>query len=216
VRRTVIALLAGVVVLVPAAAASPSFSSSFQLSYLTRQPGAAAGQAIGMTWTDPGAPNQVPKTIKRIDLRFHPGTRFDTSALPRCRASDERIKAKGAKACPARTVLGRGHTVGVSTSGAEFTTDVTLFNARGQIVVLVTLQGVVLTEFRDRVKGRTITIEPALPPGVALKRLQIRIGRHGRYMTAPPTCPGRWTTVARFRYTDGSAETLRSRSPCRR
>jgi hypothetical protein len=214
VRRTVIALLAGLVVLAPAAVASSSFSSSFQLGYLTHRPGAAAGQAIRMTWTDPGAPNQVPKTIQRIDLHFHPGTRFDTSALPRCRASDARIKAKGAKACPARSTLGRGHTVGVSTSGAEFTTDVTLFNARGQIVVLVTLQGVVLTEFRDRVKGRTITIEPALPPGVALKRLQLRVGRHGRYMTAPPSCHGNWTTVARFAYADGSAQTLRSRSPC--
>jgi hypothetical protein len=219
VRRTVLALLLASIV--PAAAAtavaSPRFSATFRLSYLTRAPGSPAGQALLMTWSDRGAPNEVPKAIKRIDLRFPPGTRFDTSALARCRASDSEIKAKGSSACPAATRLGRGHTTGVSTSGAEFTTDVTLFNARGQIIVLVTLQGVVLTEFRDRVKGRTITIEPALPPGVSLKRLKLRIGRHSGYMRAPPSCPAsrKWTTVARFAYADRSVQTLRSASPCR-
>ena len=36
-------------------------------------------------------------------------------------------------------------------------------------------------------------------------------------MRNPPSCPPRrkWTTVAKFTYLDGSAETLRSTSPCR-
>jgi hypothetical protein len=225
--RTALALLAASISLVSAgvALASSSFSATFRLTYLSREPGAPTGQAPLMTWSDPGAPEEVPKTIKRIELRFHPGTRFDTSALARCRASDDDIKSKGASACPAASKLGTGHTTGVFSSGSEFTTDVTLFNARGQIVVLVTVDGTPVTEFRDRVKGRTITIEPVLPDGVSLKRLKLRIGRHSKgrgarqrtYMRAPPSCPAsrRWTTVATFTYVDGSAQILRSSSPCK-
>jgi hypothetical protein len=225
-RRTACAALAASIALTAVALASSSFSATFRLTYLSQKPGTPTGQAPLMTWTDPGAPAEVPKTIKRIDLRFHPGTRFDTSALARCRASDEQIKAKGPSACPAASKLGTGHTTGVFASGAEFVTDVTLFNARGEIIVLVALQGTLVTEFRDSVKGRTIEIEPVLPPGVSLKRLSLRIPPHSKgkgseqrtYMRAPPTCPTsrRWTTVARFTYVDGSTETLRSRSPCRR
>ena len=205
------------VALLIAALASPQFSSSFDLTYTSRVPGAASGQVPLMTWTDPGAPNRVPKIIKRIRLTFHKGTSFDTSALARCRASDAKILSSGGAACPKASRLGSGHTTGVFSNGSKFVTDVTLFNARGEIIVLVTLNGTPVTEFRDRVKGRKITIEPVLPAGVALKRLKLRIGRHSTYMTNPPACPRsrEWTTTARFTYVDGSAQTLRSTSPCK-
>lgn len=220
-------LAAGIALAVAGVAvASSQFSATFQLTYLSRHPGAPTGQVPLMTWSDPGAAAEVPKIIKRIELVFHPGTRFDTSALARCRASDEQIKAKGASACPAASKLGTGHTTGAFSNGDEFVTDVTLFNARGEIIVLVALQGTLVTEFRDSVKGRTISIEPVLPPGVALKRLKLRIGPHSKgsgakqrtYMRNPPSCPKsrKWTTVAKLTYVDGSTQTLRNSSPCRR
>jgi hypothetical protein len=175
-----------------------------------------------MTWTDPGAPDAVPKTIKRIKLTFHKGTSFDTAALARCRAPDAKILSTGGAACPKASRLGRGHTTGVFSNGSEFVTDVTLFNARGEIIVVVLLNGTPVTEFRDEVSGRTITIEPVLPAGVALERLKLRIGRHSKngrtYMRNPSSCPrgGKWTTVAKFTYADGSRETHRDSSPCRR
>jgi hypothetical protein len=201
-----------------AAVASPQFSATFGLTYLSHTPGAPSGQVPLMTWTDPGAPAEVPKTIEKIELTFHPGTRFDTSALARCHASDDEIKSKGPSACPKASTLGTGHTTAVLSSGSEFVTDVTLFNARGEIIVLVALNGTPVTEFRDRVKGRTITIEPVLPAGVALKRLKLHIGRHSTYMTNPPSCPRsrKWITKARFTYVDGSSQTLRDSSPCKR
>jgi hypothetical protein len=223
-----VALLAASIVLTTAglALASPRFSATFELTYLSREPGAPSGQAPLMTWSDPGAAAEVPKTIKRIDLRFHKGTVLDTSALARCRASDEQIKSKGASACPAASKLGSGHTTGVFSNGDEFVTDVTLFNGRGEIIVLVFLQGTLITEFRDDVRGRTIAIEPVLPPGVSLKRLKLRIEPHstGRgarqrtYMRNPPSCPKsrKWITAAKFTYLDGSSQTLRASSPCRR
>jgi hypothetical protein len=227
-RRAAVAVLMTSMALTVAglALASPQFSATFDLTYLSRHPGAPSGQIPFMTWTDPDAPAEVPKVIKRIELTFHRGTQFDTSALARCRASDETIKSKGASACPTASELGTGHTTGVSRTGDEFVTDVTLFNGRGEIIVLVTVGGTPITEFRDQVNGRKITIEPALPPGVALKRLKLRIGPHSKghgarqktYMRNPPSCPhsGKWTTVAKFTYLDGSTESLRSGSPCKR
>ena len=213
---TAIALLTAGVAL-----ASPQFSATFDLTYLSRTPGAASGQVPLMTWTDPGAPAEVPKTIKRIELTFHKGTRFDTSALARCHASDKKILSTGGTACPKASRLGTGHTTGVFSNGSEFVTDVTLFNARGEIIVVVLLNGTPVTEFRDGVKGRTITIEPVLPAGVSLKRLKLRIGRHSKgprtYMRNPPSCPPsrKWTTVAKFTYVDGSSQTIRGSSPCK-
>jgi len=209
------------------ALAGPQFSSTFDMTYLSHTPGAASGQVPRMTWSDPGAPNGVPKIIKRIVMTFARGTRFDTAALPRCHATDAQLKASGPAACPKASRLGAGHSTGVFNSGhstgvfnsgGELVTDVTLFNARGQIVVVVQVSGAVVTEFRDRVAGRTVTIEPVLPAGVALKRLKLRIPRHGDYQRNPSTCPksGRWTTVARFTYVDGSHETHRDATPCRR
>jgi hypothetical protein len=205
-----------------AALASPQFSSTFDLGYTARIPGAASGQTPLMTWADRGAPAAVPKIIKRIKLTFHKGTEFDTGALARCRAPDAKILATGGEACPKDSRLGGGHTTGVLPSGSDFVTDVSLFNARGQIIVVATLNGTPVTEFRDDVGGRTITIEPKLPTGVALKRLQLRIGRHSKgrrtYMRNPPACPasGKWTTTAKFIYADGSRETKRDSSPCKR
>jgi hypothetical protein len=214
------AVLAAAIAIV--ALASPQFSSTFDLAYTSRVPGAASGQVPLMTWSDPGAPNGVPKIIKTIQLTFHKGTKFDTKALARCHAQDDKILATGGAVCPKKSRLGGGHTVGSFANGTDFTTDVTLFNARGEIIVVVTLNGTPVTEFRDDVGERRITIKPKLPSGVSLKRLNLHIGRHttGRrtYMRNPPSCPasGRWTTIAKFTYVDGSRETKRDSSPCKR
>jgi hypothetical protein len=215
-----IALVAGGVAL-----ASPQFTATFRMTYLTQKPGAPTGQAPLMTWSDPGAANDVPKPIKRIDMKFHPGTSFDTSALTRCHASDDEIKLKGGSVCPASSRLGSGHTKAVFPSGSGFTTDVTLYNARGEIIVVVTLQGNVITEFRDLVKGRTISVRPVLPAGVSLTRLSLRIGRHSKghgakrrtYMRAPASCPKsrKWTTRAKFIYLDGSTQSFHSSTRCK-
>ena len=214
--------LAAVIVLTTAslAFASPQFAATFHLTYLSRTPGAPSGQVPLMTWTDPGAPAEVPKTIKRIELTFHPGTRFDTSALPRCHASDDQVKSKGASACPKASRLGTGHTTASSAPAPSSSPMWSCSTRAVRSSSLVTLNGTPVTEFRDRVKGRKIAIEPVLPTGVSLKRLKLRIGRHSKDLHDEPTRPARanrkWITTASFTYLDGSAQTLRSSSPCTR
>jgi len=208
--------------------ASSQFASTFQLNYLTRHLGASTGLHTIMTWSDPGEPGGAPKAIREIELKLQRGTRFDTDALPACEASDEEVTTQGAAACPAASTLGSGHTDARLASGAAFNTDVTLFNAPGEIIVLVTLHDTTttITEFRDQVKGRTITVEPALPPGVSLTRLDLRIDPHSRrtggrrrvYMRSPRVCPAdrEWAVRGSFTYADASTEALKSTSRCSR
>jgi hypothetical protein len=227
-RGAVLLVLASAVALVPTGSglASSQFAATFQLNYLRHHPGASTGLNTIITWSDPGEPGGAPKPIQEIVLKLQRGTRIDTSALPACEASDEEIKNEGASACPAASRLGSGHTDARFESGAGFHTDVTLFNARGQIIVLVTLHGTTttVTEFRDQVKGRTITVKPALPPGVSLTRLSLRVNPHSSgtgeqrrvYMTAPPACPvdREWSVLGRFTYADASTQTFKTTSRC--
>ena len=103
-------------------------------------------------------------------------------------------------------------------------TIVTLFNARGHIIVLVQVDGRTLTNFRDEVKHGTIHVNAKIPAGISLTKLDIAIPAHSRkvgkkrrvYARTPATCPasGSWTTTATFIYVDGSEQQLRSDSPC--
>jgi hypothetical protein len=185
------------------------------MRYLSPHPAASSGQDLLVKWRQPAA-------LTHIRLQFPRGTRFDTSALARCTASDQEVVAQGAAACPPATVLGTGGTDATAGPGASFSTHVTLFNAAGQIIVLVELNGTPVTEFRDEVRRDAILVNPVLPAGVSLTQLGLTIGRHrsGRhvYMTNPPTCPhsGRWTTVATFTYADAPGQTAKATTPCRR
>jgi hypothetical protein len=226
-RKTAVLLLAACVLGVAAyaASASPRFMASLELTYLTTKPGVSSGFTTLMTWTDPGAPAGVPKVIKRINFRFPRGTIFDTSALPRCAASDQTIKIRGASACPPKSKLGSGSTIGVFPSGARIATTVALFNARNQIIVVVTLNRALVTEFRDEVKRDTIIVKPVLPAGVSLKRLALRFDAHstGRgaarkvYMRTPQSCPvtRHWTISGTFTYADRSSQKLTTTTRCR-
>src|SRR5438093_10902411 len=84
------------------APASDQFAATFDMTYSRTAPASSAGLATHMSWSDPGEPAGKPRAIKEIVLRF-PGTRFDTTALPYCRASADLLRARGPAACPPST-----------------------------------------------------------------------------------------------------------------
>jgi hypothetical protein len=228
VRKAVLASLVGSVALAASAGvalSSPQFAATFQMTYSSSTPGSRSGFDVLGAWSDPGEPGAKPKELQQIKLNFQPGTRFDTSALPRCRASNAKIRRLGAAACPRSTRLGSVLTEGVIRTGARFNAQSFLFNARRQIIVLVTIEGRVLVVFRDDVRGRSITINlAAIPLGISLTNLHAQVpphvsrrgGKKRTYTRTPPTCPasGVWTTTATFSYRDGSAQQLTATSPC--
>jgi hypothetical protein len=225
------AACAAVVCLATAAAfASPQFSSTFQASYSSQEPGSSSAFDALASWSDPGEPGGKPKELRRITVTMNPGSRLDTSALPYCKASDEDVQALAVRACPAATKLGEVHTQGVyAGSPAPFNTLATLFNARRQIIVVVQLDnrhGMLLTNFRDDVKRSSIRINLKIGKGISLIRFQAHVPRHQRkrhgkrkaYFTTPKSCPatGVWTTSVLFEYRDGSSDQHTSTTPCRK
>jgi hypothetical protein len=207
--------------------ASPQFASTFQFTYSSQSPGSPSGIDGFSTWSDPGEPGGKPKEIVRIKVVLHPGSRLDTSALPACRTSDARVQRLGVRACPASTVLGSVKGEAVISVGQRFNTLATLFNAKREIIVVVTLNdrnGRVLTNFRDDVRRRSITINLKLPPGISLTSFRAHVPPHSRkkgktrrtYMRTPPTClpNGSWTTRGVFTYRDGSTQTHMATTPC--
>jgi hypothetical protein len=81
-----------------------------------------------------------------------------------------------------------------------------------------------LTNFRDDVGRRSVTVNLKILPGISLTRFEPHIPRHFRkhggkrkaYLRTPPTCPasGVWITTAIFTYRDGSEQTLTAPTPC--
>ena len=77
----------------------------------------------------------MPKEVTKIEFVGNPGTKFDTSALPRCRASDEDIANLSVRACPRSSKIGTVKGEGLIVTGNPFNTVATLFNARRKIIV---------------------------------------------------------------------------------
>ena len=206
------------------ALASDQFAASFELTYSRAVPAASAGLSMHVAWSDPGEPAGKPRAIKEIVLDFAPGTRFDTTALPYCRASDDLLRAKGPSACPRASQVGTGATMVNPGASPPFGTHVTFFNARRQVIVVVKAGATVISVFRDLIRGSTITVRPIIPGGFALTDLQVRWVAHGRrtrrgrraYLRTPATCPaeGAWTTTAKLTYADGFTQQLTSATPC--
>ena len=108
-----------------------------------RLPGSHAPTAVGVsglaTWSDPGEPGGKPKELSKIKVDFAPGARLNTAALPACKASDVDVQIRSVRACPRNTIVGSVRGQGLYPGSTPFYTYATLFNARRQIIVVVTL-----------------------------------------------------------------------------
>src|SRR5439155_733560 len=133
----------------------PVFAAPVELTYSRAVPAASAGLSMHVAWSDPGEPAGKPRAIKEIVLDFAPGTRFDTTALPYCRASDDLLRAKGPSACPRASQVGTGATMVNPGASPPFGTHVTFFNARRQVIVVVKAGATVISVFRDLIRGPT-------------------------------------------------------------
>src|SRR3954447_15101819 len=164
---------------------------------------------LHLTWADPGEENGKPIQVHKLVLAFPTGTRIDTAAFARCKASDDAIKTKGVSACPRASRLGTGKSI-ATTGPALIKPDVVLINAKREIIIVVLVNKAVFAVYRDDVTRSTVTVNFALPAVVSLLDLKIHIPqhKHGRrvYFRTPATCPasGSWAMTATSSYADGS------------
>ena len=162
-KRVAIGVIAAA--LIGAAVARAELSATAEVRYLSAVPSTSAGIDLHIAWTDPSAPGGRPAPIKTLVLRFHPGTRIATAAMVRCRASNADVARRGRAACPAASRIGAGHSILATAAAPSIPARVTLYNAAGQIIVLVETGGRTLAVYRDDVRHGTVTVHFALPGG---------------------------------------------------
>src|SRR4051795_1203477 len=98
------------VVAAPAAAQPVSFPhGATDQQFTTAQPGAPSGFTFTGTYHAAGDPAGEPPYMRRMVFDSPPGTRYDTTVPDRCTASDAELQLQGPTACPAGSVLGKGH-----------------------------------------------------------------------------------------------------------
>jgi hypothetical protein len=226
VRKAVVAslVIAALAASAGVALSSSQFVATFQMTYTSSLPGKPSGLDGLGTWSDPGEPAGKPKEVTRIKVVGAPGLRIDTSALPICRASNAEVQRRALRACPAGSKLGTVNGEAVISTGKPFNPVATLFNGRREIIVVVMLDNRLLTNFRDDVGRRSVTVNLKILPGISLTRFEPHIPKHFRkvgrkrkaYIRTPPTCPvsGTWITTATFTYRDGSEQQLTAPTPC--
>ena len=231
----------GAVLLVAAAigAATPSALSdtprqSYSERFTTDEPGASTGRAYAIDWVNPTDPSGKPPAFSHLRVDLADGARFDTSAIPQCRASDAELIAGGAGACPRDSVVANDETVvdtGFPGDARYTTTDLVFFNNRDELVLLATVrENGARVVLRGQVGTNTIDLDvpplPGTPPdGGAAKRQRgsfyarsTRVGGAERpFLTTPRTCPssGYWVNKVTYTYRDGVTQSAQSRSPCR-
>jgi hypothetical protein len=228
------AALAGISCQAPARA-NASVTISYRDAFTTELPGSPSGRSFADQFTNSADPNAKPSALSHFHLQLPAGARFDTTAIPRCEASDLELMLIGADACPPRSKVGSETFVfdtGLSGPGRFDTSDVTFFNE---------LNGVILLS-QDRQTGLRLvthgkigadsedialpTLPGTLPDGGADRQETAQYpvatgdhnGRPAAYLTTPASCPptGQWLLQATYTFHDGTQQTLVSSSPCKR
>ena len=235
-RATIMAMLVagGAIGVAPTSALSETPRQTYSERFTTDEPGAPSGRAYAIDWVNPNDRDAKPPSFSHLRVELAQGARFDTSAIPQCRASDVELMLAGASACPRDSLVANDETVvdtGFPGPGRYLTTDLVFFNNRDELVLLATIREngsrVVL---RAQVGVNTIDLDvpplPGTPPdggaatrqrGTFYARSTRRDGRQLNYLTTPPACPssGYWVNKVTYTYRDGIKQTAQSRSPCR-
>ena len=222
-----------------AATARIAYSDSFT----TPVPGMPTGRVLRELFTNVNDPpnaaandpkNGKPPAVSHVHTQLPAGARFDTSAVPRCTASDAALMLEGPSACPPASKLGTNDFVideeEPPTTDRYVLEKVTFFNEKDGLILLshdptgayVVVHGTIGTD--------TVDIElppfPGTPPDGGAEKSEDalfyaatgkRNGRTVGYMTTPRTCPasGKWLFHITYTYRgDGTKQTVESAMPC--
>jgi hypothetical protein len=105
-RKLLVGVIAGVVMLAVAAIAFAATETTYSQKYTTNKAGKSAGTNFDTTSTDPDntAENQQPAKTRKLVIGFPAGTKIDQSVKPYCAQLDESAD----NVCPKNTQIGSG------------------------------------------------------------------------------------------------------------
>jgi hypothetical protein len=231
-----IGALGAVVLTALAAGAAPASGDSgrladFSLGLTSRTPGAPTGMNIRVFLHRAGDRDAKPSPLRSAVVHAPSGLRFDTGAVPRCRASDQQIALLGPNACPADSELTVGSFSAMTGFGPPvdpLAGDNHVFNGPNQLIEIITAPGTPLSPAFDRltISGSTLTAHPPKAPGGPPEgetsvrsieaRIPVRATARRSLITSPPKCTasGEWTSTASFGFADGTSDTVSSKTPC--
>ncbi len=201
--------------------------------FTTRTPDAGTGRRARTDLVNPDDPNAKPPPFSRVLVEFHPGTVFDTDAIPQCTASDPELLAQGPAACPQNTHVGTGELhldTGFPDPFRIVVNDFTFINADEQLILLARTRDFgSYFVVRGRLSGNKLDVElpplPGTPPdgGASTREIlnlgnfsTVQNGQRRYYAKTPPTCPAsrQWTNRVTYWFRDGVVQTFTTTSPC--
>lgn len=244
-RRTVTRVTGGLVALTLAtapgvASAEPGVGprETADLTFTSVLPNSPSGFHYVETFRNSADPQGDPPALRGMAIEGPAGGRVDTSAAPRCTATDAQLKQQGEAACPGDSRIGAGTTTLAMDLFGRQSFAVGIFNAPSQELDVVKSGPQVVAVVRDVYEGngfsnvvptciaggqppdgcpsdqaRIVSSDFAVPPIVSGSGPDRR-----SLLTTPPACPesGAWASRMGFRYADGVTETVVSHQPCTR
>jgi hypothetical protein len=210
--------------------------------FTTTRPNSPTGVRFTGSYHAAGDEHGNPPYMWRMVFYPPRGMRYDTRVPQRCSASDVELQVMGPAACPPDSRLGGGTTEGLFM--VPFADDfvfhrykhpVDVLNNTNEQIVLIESEGFTVVRGRIRSDGsiafKPPTCFPTVPVGNCVDDYIIQLktstmlppytrtssGRVRSYATTPPQCPirGYWRTTVRFWWSDGSADSVVTKQPCR-
>src|SRR5829696_5339619 len=116
-RKLVVVALAGILTLavsaiaIAASATSGNTVQNYEQTYSQKKPKKSTGTTFSTSSTDDTntAKNRQPKRVTNFDIKFPPGTKINSKAIPACKATDADFAAaeNADDACPKGSTLGK-------------------------------------------------------------------------------------------------------------
>jgi hypothetical protein len=183
----------------------------------------------------------VPSPVRRAVVHFPPGLRLNIPSIRECTRA--RLQAKGAKGCPARSLIGVGHALADIHAGAGIESEEAtvwaflgpLQNGNPTIEILgqgytplderVVITGTVLLDHAPYGEELVMSIPPIptipLEPDASTTSFSLTVGgarfraHDPNTVIVPSHCPaGGFPFAADFTYADGSRSTSTATVPC--
>jgi hypothetical protein len=228
----VIAAAGGVAAAAPASADTGRLAD-FDLAFTTPSLAAPTGMKTHVLLHRANDPNAKPAPLRSAVIHAPAGIRFDTTALPQCKASDDELRLLGSDACPHETELTVGSFSAMTGFGPPvdpLAGDDHVFNGPGQLIEVITAPGASASPAFDRltISGSTLTAHPPVAPGGPPEgessvrsidfAIPVRAAGGKSLITTPGACPsaGFWSATATFGFADGTKDTVGSSTPCDR